>query len=274
MGGRYFLVGINCTHSLCQVLFGLLRLSAEALGLVMDGVDGWQLNRGLGKGRFARVYAATETNNSREYVLKYYSSYGTRSGKQENQTLCALNSIGVRNIPVVEKFIDFSENYVLIISPVGLPILPTPFNLEMTPQLICTLLEVLKCAHDHGIVHRDVKPENIYLHFETSEVILGDWGSAAELGKHCQYEGTPLYGEQKTAYHTPSAALDLCSLVKTAFVLKQQHNPRCYYPRSWTHIEEYWNHIADTFPGFAHLITCANSGNHAGLRELFMTAFW
>jgi serine/threonine protein kinase len=257
-------------------LFGLLRLSAEALGLVMDVVDGWHLKRGLGKGYFARVYVATQENDneSTEYVLKYFANEKMISGKQENRILTQLHEAQVPNIPVVEFFFQSAENCALVVSPVGIPILPGPSNtlILITPQLICTLLGVLEHAHAQGIVHRDVKPANIYL-TANNEVILSDWGSAAPLQIHCKYVGTPLYGEQKTAEHTPSVALDLCSLVKTAFTLKQQKSPVCD-PHSWIEIENYWNEMSMAFLGFQDLLHIAESENHEMLRDRFNSAFW
>jgi serine/threonine protein kinase len=240
----------------------------------MDAIDGWHIKRGLGKGNFARVYTATQENdnNSPEYVLKYFAIDKMNSGRQENEILTQLNAARVQNIPVVEHFLQFSDKCALIVSPVGIPILPAPSNLLITPQLICKLIVVLESAHSRGIVHRDVKPENIYL-TTNNEVILNDWGSAAPLQRSCKYVGTPLYGEQKTAEHTPSVALDLCSLVKTAFTLKQQKFPICKTD-AWIEIENYWNEISMTFPGFRDLLDAANSENHEILRERFTCAFW
>jgi hypothetical protein len=255
-------------------LFGLLQFSAEALGLVMDVVDGWHLQRGLGKGHFARVYAATQENDnsSTEYVLKYFANEKMISGIQENKILTQLHEAQVPNIPVVEFFFEFPQKCALIVSPVGIPILPAPPNALITPHVICTLLGVLELAHAQGIVHRDVKPANIYL-TANNEVILSDWGSAAPLQRRCKYVGTPLYGEQKTAEHTPSVALDLCSLVKTAFTLKQLKSPLCN-PRIWIEIENYWNEMSMTFPGFQDLLRIAKLENYEMLRDRFTSAFW
>lgn len=240
----------------------------------MDVIDGWHIKRGLGKGNFARVYAATQENhnNPSEYVLKYFASDKMDSGIREKDILTLLNAAQVQNIPVVEHFLEFPQKCALIVSPVGIPILPAPSNVLITPQLICNLIVVLESAHRRGIVHRDIKPANIYL-TANNEVILNDWGSAAALQISCKYVGTPLYGEQKTAEHIPSVALDLCSLVKTAFTLKQQKFPTCRTD-DWSEIENYWHEISRTFPGFRDLLDVANSENHERLRQHFTSAFW
>jgi serine/threonine protein kinase len=151
------------------------------------------------------VYVGQEINGSAEYVLKYYGGDGIRSGQRENQILSQFQQVGIGNIPVVKQFFEFPQKFVLIVSPVGIPILPAPSGVLMSPQLIWTLLKVLESAHEMEIVHRDVKPENIYLN-SRNEIILSDWGSSAPLRICSTYEGTPLYGEQNTDVHTPSVA--------------------------------------------------------------------
>lgn len=55
------------------------------------------------------------------------------------------------------------------------------FYSEPEAAAVCKRLATsLKFAHDHGIMHRDVKPENIFLvsKFDDTRIRLGDFGSA------------------------------------------------------------------------------------------------
>lgn len=81
------------------------------------------------------------------------------------------------------------------------------FNLERMLGLLIQVCNALAFAHAHGVVHRDVKPENIIIG-SFGEVMLIDWGVAkvwneesteSELQRHevltdvNQRPGTPLY---------------------------------------------------------------------------------
>ncbi|KAJ8412340.1 hypothetical protein AAFF_G00146070 [Aldrovandia affinis] len=61
------------------------------------------------------------------------------------------------------------------------------------------LLGALQHCHDHGVVHRDVKPENILIQTETQEIKLIDFGC-----------GDPLMDTPYTEFSGPN-------LISTAF---------------------------------------------------------
>ena len=82
------------------------------------------------------------------------------------------------------------------------------YNLDRQLGLLTQVCNALAYAHDHGVVHRDVKPENIQIG-KFGEVVLLDWGVAKvwampedhtqaimeheELTAVGQRPGTPLY---------------------------------------------------------------------------------
>ena len=74
-----------------------------------------------------------------------------------------------------------------------------PFTFERTGQVLRDIAQALRHAHSHGVVHRDVKPENIFLHAESGRALLSDFGSARLLDAETQLTrtgvaiGTPTY---------------------------------------------------------------------------------
>jgi alpha-tubulin suppressor-like RCC1 family protein/tRNA A-37 threonylcarbamoyl transferase component Bud32 len=56
-----------------------------------------------------------------------------------------------------------------------------PLSAPRARRVLVEVGRALAAAHAHGIVHRDVKPENIHLAHDTGRVLLGDFGSATPL---------------------------------------------------------------------------------------------
>ena len=92
------------------------------------------------------------------------------------------------------------------------------FSLSEAIALSCNILDALHYLHvERGIVHRDVKPDNIFLSAGESAAYLGDLGSAApiENGGADFSGGTPLYRapESATGRYTPQSDLYSLGLV-------------------------------------------------------------
>lgn len=167
----------------------------------------------LGRGNHGVVYKVTRFADNKAYALKETDMSAMKDRERED----ALNEIRIlgslRHLNVVrfyEAFISDNKLYMVMeYAPEGtlrdfmkwnsrsFMLLANKGHLPepVIWQLLLQILQGLKSLHDSGIVHRDMKPENIFR--GTKKVIkIGDLGVAKALkeGYLCQSRiGTPYY---------------------------------------------------------------------------------
>ena len=111
-----------------------------------------------------------------------------------------------------------TEEFVLAVTPIGQIILPIVGGGHTHGGHWIVLADVLQRAHEMGIAHCDVKPDNIFLH--DGDVILSDWGSSCRLGERVPFVGTLAYSVEppgEDGRHIPSASSYLKSLVRSVY---------------------------------------------------------
>jgi len=62
--------------------------------------------------------------------------------------LTSLNEKGVANIPSFKELHLFADFHALILTPLGIPVLPCPVNADITPNMLVALLNVVQMAHN------------------------------------------------------------------------------------------------------------------------------
>jgi WNK lysine deficient protein kinase len=77
------------------------------------------------------------------------------------------------------------------------------FKLEHVKNWCRQILEGLKYLHEQGIIHRDLKCENIFIHGDTSEIFIGDFGLSLRSEKGKSSVGTPEYMAPELFGDTP-----------------------------------------------------------------------
>jgi serine/threonine protein kinase len=105
-------------------------------------------------------------------------------------------------------------------------LLPEPLVLEIAARIA----EALSHAHRLGVVHRDVKPENLVFDATTRSVKLADFGLArhvdADASRSGAFLGSPHYmAPELLAGAPPGAATDLYALGVTVFELLTGASP-------------------------------------------------
>jgi len=165
------------------------ELVGQTLGMESAGgmQSGYEIQRLLGRGGMGVVYLARQRNPERHVALKVIrpelaTPTWIRRLRHEAQVLAILNHPGIAHFyemgaadgPVKRHF--YAMEYVD-----GQPLtgFATAHNLKCNQrlELMGRVCEALQHAHDHGVIHRDLKPGNIIVDAAGQPKIL-DFGIA------------------------------------------------------------------------------------------------
>ena len=96
-------------------------------------------------------------------------------------------------------------------------------------RIFFQVAEGLRCVHDHGVVHRDVKTLNVF-EAEDGTMKLGDFGVGRMMSENTQFlstvYGTPLYLSPEQVRNEPyNQKADLWSLGVLLYELATLHPP-------------------------------------------------
>ena len=156
----------------------------------MQRVEKYEVEEELGHGGMATVYRARDTHLDRQVALKILHPHLRASSEARQRFAREAKSVARLKHPHILEVYDFSgadseHSYIaaeLLTGPTlkdfgaQHPELPAEIAVAMTLQIS----RALEAAHAHGIVHRDVKPENVMIH-EGRTLKLTDFGIAQIL---------------------------------------------------------------------------------------------
>ena len=196
---------------------------ARALG------DGYALEEELGHGGFAFVFAARDRQLDRDVAVKVL-----------RPELADMPDLRVRFRREAEAVARLRHPHLLPIYSVGEAeglayfVMPRVLGeslktrlarerrlaIDVTRRILIEAAGALGVAHRAGLIHRDVKPDNIMLESEEARVLLMDFGIAKAVGTNSgptqtgSVIGTPHYmsPEQASGDHTIDQRSDLYSL--------------------------------------------------------------
>ena len=197
-------------------------------------VDGrYRLNARLGAGGAGVVYDATDVRTGEDVALKLLhpdpampDAAVARFAREAE----VAGSLGHPNAVAVLEAGTFSDGSPFLVMErlVGAPLSDILDDaIELSPAraaaLVAQAASALDALHDAGLVHRDVKPENLFL-TEGGTLKLLDFGLAAYAGNRhrltdgAALNGTPEYMPPEVFdYGAPAAAADVYGLAVVAF---------------------------------------------------------
>ena len=185
----------------------------------------------IGHGAMATVFRARDTQLGRDVAIKVMSMvHAARGGaaerfRREAHAVAALKHPGIVEIYDLVSATEEEPSYIvaeLIQGPTlhklleerGGRLLP-----EIAALIALPLAEALAMAHERGVIHRDVKPDNVMIETsgDSSRVVLTDFGVAHITGMETMTAtgalvGSPAYmSPEQSRGHEVSPASDLWS---------------------------------------------------------------
>ena len=163
----------------------------------------------LGRGGMAVVFRARDRDLGREVAVKVVRPRFAADEEavarlaREARTVAQLEHPNIVGVYSIRHLADRSVALVMQLIP-GRTLKQAvtddgPFDAAMTEQVLRDIARALAYAHRAGVVHRDVKPENIFLDAASGRAMLSDFGVArvmdapTELTATGTTIGTPTY---------------------------------------------------------------------------------
>ena len=148
----------------------------------------YQILTRLGRGAMGVVYRAVDSRTGRDVALKVMSDLGddvaaarfTREGEAVSR-MVHRNIVTVYEAGVMEQCPYIAMELLEGITLAQRMASDEPLSLDAKLDIVAQLCEGLQYAHDHGVVHRDVKPANVWL-LKNGGVKLLDFGLAKVAG--------------------------------------------------------------------------------------------
>jgi WD40 repeat protein len=152
-------------------------------------IKGYELREQLGAGGFGAVYLAYQALIKREVAVKvilpHYANHPEfiRRFEAEAQLVAHLEHIHI--VPLYDYWREPDGAYLVMRYLRGGSLRTLlkqgPIPLETAVHIVDQMAGALTVAHRHGVVHRDLKPDNILLD-DDGNAYLADFGIAKDLG--------------------------------------------------------------------------------------------
>ncbi|KAJ6254129.1 casein kinase ii subunit alpha-3 [Anaeramoeba flamelloides] len=144
-------------------------------------IQQYRISHKVGRGRYSDVFVGKNVKTKRIVAIKILKKVKEYKYKRELKVLSEL--VGYPNILQVEACINnpVTKSPTLITNYVNVTdfrVLYPTFSLNDAKYYMYQLLKALYWTHRNGIMHRDVKPQNVLIDYQKRTLTLVDWGLA------------------------------------------------------------------------------------------------
>lgn len=169
-------------------------------------LPGFRIERKLGQGGLGVVYAAHDEKLNRRVVIKVLRRHADEQVRRrvldEARHTAALSDPAVVTVFSVLDETDPPAIVMEFVEGYSLDRFAAQLNFEQKAQLLREVARGLSVAHARGLIHRDLKPDNVIVGPDMRPRIL-DFGLALSLEEASRqgrgFEGTPLYASPEQA---------------------------------------------------------------------------
>jgi serine/threonine protein kinase len=140
----------------------------------------YNISQKLGSGCFCSVYKGKHYKNNNEVAIKLESIH-TKVKLLQHETIILkyLYERNTRNIPAIYWYGTHGENLCLVMSLYDCSLYDyilskKDISSSKIKSIIYQLINILHSVHDNGVIHRDIKPQNIMI--KNGDLYLIDFG--------------------------------------------------------------------------------------------------
>jgi WD40 repeat protein/serine/threonine protein kinase len=171
-------------------------------------IKGYELRDCIGEGGFGAVYRAYQPVVKREVAIKVIlPEFANRPDfirrfEFEAQLIARLEHPHI--VPLYDYWREADHAYLVmrvLHTSLGAILSNGPWSAEESARLLDQIASALTVAHRHGVIHRDIKPDNILLD-EDNNAYLADFGIASILDKG-SHSLSETFGLGSIAYISP-----------------------------------------------------------------------
>ncbi|WP_436717688.1 serine/threonine-protein kinase [Roseiconus lacunae] len=197
----------------------------------------YRLDKRIGQGGFADVYSATDTLLGIKVALKIPSAQWVTEDLVDEfrrEVRLSLRLEHPHILPIRDA--SFIDDHLVVVTPLADRTLDDRLKkrlrFESAFEYASQLLDAVAFAHEEGVIHCDIKPENIFL-FADDTLKLGDFGIAKVAQKtiHGSGTGTLGYMAPEQAMGKPSRRSDVFSIGLIIYRMFSGKWPE--YPFEW-----------------------------------------